>query len=121
MREQNSVYRRYDDAFRRDALALLERTGRCLKAVAEDLGVPHSTLHAWYTLDMAKKGKKGKTAPRSRAAPVSAALRQATETPEEKIARLEHELAALHRKNEELEMDRAILKKAAAFFAKESE
>ena len=120
MRAQKSSYRSYDDAFRRDALSLLERTGRSLKAVSEDLGVPHSTLQAWYTLDMAKRGKKSKTAPR-RAAPVSAVLRQATETPEEKIARLEHELAALRRKNEELEMDRAILKKAAAFFAKESE
>jgi len=120
MREQKSVYRRYDAAFRRDALALLERTGRSLKAVAEDLGVPHSTLHAWYTLEMAKKGKKVGKGPR-KGNPASAALRQATETPEEKIARLEHELVVLRRENDELHMDRAILKKAAAFFAKESE
>ena len=120
MRAQETIYRRYDAAFRRDALALLERTGRSLKAVAEDLGVPHSTLHAWYTLDMAKQGKKLRKAPRT-GRPASAALRQETETAEEKVARLEHEVAALRRENDELKMDRAILKKAAAFFAKESE
>ena len=36
------------------------------------------------------------------------------ETPEEKIARLEKEVASLRKKNDQLEMDRAILKKAAA-------
>jgi transposase-like protein len=39
----------------------------------------------------------------------------------EKIARLEKEVRRLERVKAQLEMDREILKKAAAFFAKESE
>ena len=37
------------------------------------------------------------------------------------LEKVEEENAKLRKKNAELEMDRAILKKAAAFFAKESE
>ena len=42
------------------------------------------------------------------------------ETPEAKLARLEKENGELRRQVLGLEEDRAILKKAAAFFAKES-
>ena len=45
----------------------------------------------------------------------------ADETPEDKVQRLERENAKLLRRVERLEEDRAILKKAAAFFAKENE
>jgi hypothetical protein len=43
------------------------------------------------------------------------------ETPEQRLARLEHENAKLRREIESLKVDREILKKAAAFFVKESE
>jgi transposase len=43
------------------------------------------------------------------------------ETPEDRVHRLERENAKLRKQVERLEEDRAILKKAAAFFAKESE
>lgn len=43
------------------------------------------------------------------------------ETLEQKIARLERENDQLKRTNSQLEMDREILKRAAAFFAKQSE
>lgn len=43
------------------------------------------------------------------------------ETPEQELARLRRELRTLKRENDQLRMDREILKKAAAFFAKESE
>jgi transposase len=111
------VVSRYSETFKEDALAVLERTDRSLAAVARDLGLVPHTLRYWYKqAEMAKKGKKAVT---SRAAlPVRD---PASETPEQKIARLERENAALRKKNAELEMDRAILKKAAAFFAKESE
>ena len=105
----------YDDSFKEDALSLLRRSDRSLKEVAESLDVPKSTLRYWYKADMAKKGRK-------RPAAAKPPQRDRTdETPEEKIARLERENASLRKKNEQLEMDRAILKKAAAFFAKESE
>jgi transposase len=111
--------RRYDETFRQDALALIYRTNRSLPSLAKDLGVPHTTLHNWYRSDMAKKGKGGKKP--SRGVTASAALRHEVETADEKLARLESENAALRRENDDLKMDRAILKKAAAFFAKESE
>jgi transposase len=113
MRVQN--HRRYDDAFRDDALALLERSGRSLNAVAEDIGISYSTLRYWYKAQMAKKGKKP---PRPGAVAV---VDPSKETAEQKVARLERENATLRKQVDELQMDRAILKKAAAFFAKESE
>ena len=110
------THRSFDDSFKADALALLERSGRTLNAVAEDLGMSQSTLRYWYKAAMAKKGKK----PSRQAAKVPV-VDPLKETAEQKLARLERENAALRKRNEELEMDRAILKKAAAFFAKESE
>jgi transposase len=111
--------KKYDLSFQEDALALLDRTDRSIRAVARDLGLPQSTLCAWYNRAVAKK--KGKLSA-SKASPSSE--RMATSDPpsdKERIAQLERELAVLRKKNEQLEMDRAILKKAAAFFAKESE
>jgi transposase len=109
-------HRSYDDSFKADAVALLERSGRSLSSVAQSLGVSYSTLRYWYNGGMAKKGKK----PSRQAAKVPV-VDPLKETTEQKLARLERENAALRKRNEELEMDRAILKKAAAFFAKESE
>jgi transposase len=110
--------KKYDLAFQEDAVALLDRTDRSIREVARDLGLPQSTLYAWYNRAVAKKRKL--SAPQGK--PSSAAM--ATPDPQsdkQRIAQLEHELAELRKKNEQLEMDRAILKKAAAFFAKESE
>lgn len=42
------------------------------------------------------------------------------ETVEKRLARLEAENAALKKENEDLRVDKEILKKAAAFFMKES-
>ena len=103
--------KRYDETFREEALALLKRSDRTLNAVAADLGLNANTLRYWYKADMAKKGKK----------PAGASPKPpASESVDDRLARLERENAALKKKVDELEMDRAILKKAAAFFAKES-
>ena len=104
--------RRYDSAFRSEALALVMKGGRSLSQISRDIGVPMQTLWNWYNADMAKNGKRRVS---------SASAPSAEETAEQKIARLERENAHLRKKNEQLEMDRAILKKAAAFFARESE
>ena len=111
--------RRYDDSFKQGALELLARTDRTMHAVATDLGIERSTLLNWYKkAEMAKKGKL----PQSKRKPSSEAMViPDPQSDKERIAHLERENAALKKKNEELEMDRAILKKAAAFFAKESE
>ena len=110
------VRRLYDPSFQEDALALLERTDRSMKGVARDLGIPFMTLYGWYKRAMAKKGKRSSVP--ATALPIS---NPSAEAPEEKIARLEREVTALRKENDSLKLDRAILKKAAAFFAKESE
>jgi transposase len=106
--------RRYDAAFRAEAVALLDRTDRSVTQVAESLGMPAGTLYRWYDQEMARRRTKPKV--------VTLGVQGAppTETLEEKLARLERENAALRKENEDLRTDKEILKKAAAFFAKES-
>ena len=103
------VKRRYEPAFRQDAIALMESTGRSLSEVASSLGVPQMTMRYWYAEEMKRRGK---AKPGATGFP--------TETPQQKLARLERENAALRKENTELKLDKEILKKAAAFFAKES-
>lgn len=109
------MFRVYTDDFRRDAVRLLDQSERSFAQIASSLGVYEGTLRGWYKeLGMGKRSKKNTTSKAAAAPPGS-------ETLEEKLTRLERENAQLRKKNDELEMDRAILKKAAAFFAKESE
>ena len=112
-----STKRSYDSSFREQAVALLERSGRSLPAVALGLGIPDTTLRYWYKKSMGTKGKKAVVQPPPNV-PVQDPL---AESAEDKLKRLERENAELRQEVEELKMDRAILKKAAAFFAKESE
>jgi transposase len=109
--------RKLSDPFVQDAVALIANTDRTFEDIAEGLGVTPWTLRRWYRESMAKTKKKPKPTQR-REVP---AIITESETPEGKIARLERENAALRKQVDTLEMDRAILKKAAAFFAKESE
>jgi transposase len=104
----------YTEEFRQDAVRLLKTTDRPFKKVAEDLGVSEFTLRQWYKQAVVpKKSRKQRKA--------EAAKFHGEETPEHKLARLERENVALQKENDSLRMDREILKKAAAFFAKESE
>jgi transposase len=116
MRVSRPATRKYDASFREDCLALLRRGDRPTKVLARDLGLPASTLQTWYETSMGKGNRAKKT--KSSALPVGD---PASESPQDKAARLEKENAALRRENDALKLDRAILKKAAAFFAKESE
>ena len=106
---------KYPDGFKADALALMRRGDRSFRQLSADLGVSHWTLRDWYRAEemAGKKGKRPKKVPLEGAA--------AAETPEQKLARLERENTRLRKQVAQLEEDRAILKKAAAFFAKESE
>jgi len=85
-----------DDAFRRESVRLLVTSGRTIKEVADDLGVGVSSLGAW----------KRKFA---RAELMSG--------PHEDV---EKEVLRLRRENELLRAERDLLKKATAFFAKET-
>lgn len=92
--------KRHTDEFKREAVRLMETRGeRSIADVAEGLGVLTNQLYDW----------------RRKYSDVSKAVRdERGETPEEELKRLRREVARLNR-------ERDILKKAAAFFAKESE
>jgi transposase len=91
---------KYDDNFRREAVRLLETRGdRTAGEVAESIGVSESMLWRW------KKKFGGSDKPT---------------TNESGDADSAAELKELRKRIRELEMERDILKKATAFFAKES-
>ena len=90
--------RRFGKEFEEEAVRLVETSGRTQRAVAEDLGIGLSTLRRWID-----KGRE-----RQMEAP-------SLERPED----IADELRRLKRENEVLRQEREILKKAAAFFAKE--
>lgn len=105
---------RYTEEFRRDAIALMRSTDRSFSELASDLGVSSWTLRQWYKgVEVPKKSRKQRKA--------DTAAQPGEESTEQKLARLERENQTLRKENDSLRMDREILKKAAAFFAKESE
>ena len=88
--------RRYSPEFRAEAVKLVKTSGKPMTQIAKELGVPESSLSGWM---------------------------KAAEQVERKDALSEserEELKRLRRENERLQMERDFLKKAAAFFAKES-
>jgi transposase len=87
----------YPPEFRREALELV-RSGRSIRDVAESLGVSAQTLRNWSRQDDVDAG---------RAEGLTTAERE--------------ELGRLRRENRRLQQEREILKKAAAFFARETD
>jgi transposase-like protein len=102
----------YDQAFREDALAYLERSQGTFAAVAASLGIPKHTLYTWYKSDMATKAKKGLGVSKPRAS-------GKPEGDAEKLERLEAENQKLREQVASLEEDKVILKKFAAFSMRE--
>lgn len=91
--------RRYSPEFRSGAIRLVLEDGHSAAKVAADLGVHPSVVAGWVR--QAKIDASGGT--------------DGVLTTSEKA-----ELAALRKENRTLRMERDILKKAAAFFAKEN-
>jgi transposase len=94
--------KRYDDEFKVQAAKLAreaKRSGKGLRAVARELGVHPNTLASWVLSDDMRHAGSGKN---TDGLPP------------------EHELEQLRKENRLLKMEREILKKAAAFFAKET-
>ena len=90
--------KQYTDEFRREAVRLMMTRGdRTIADIASSLGVAENLLHLW-------RKKHPDTA--------EAVRQERGETPEDELKRLRREVAQLKR-------DKEILKKAAAFFAKE--
>jgi transposase len=105
----------FTEEFKQDAVRLMRRSDRSYTQVSADLGISYWTLRNWCKDQGMRKRSKKSSSGKAAAAPVLG------ETLDEKVKRLERENAQLRKEKESLEMDRAILKKAAAFFAKESE
>ena len=92
--------RTFTKQFKTDAVKLVTEQGLKISDAARDLGIDHSVLRRW---------KMTVEAEGSDAFPGKGHM-----TPEKE------ELARLRKENKRLRMERDILKKAAAFFAKES-
>lgn len=90
--------RAYSDEFRLEALKLISEPGVNVAQVARDLGIAESLLYSWRRKYRGQEvsDKGGPTADQKR-------------------------IRELEKENKRLRMEREILKKATAYFAKESE
>lgn len=106
----------YSDEFRRQAVDLYESTpDATLKGIAADLGVARGTLADWV-----KTLGTGLTTASPHAVPVGGGNRERVEAPAVRIARLESENARLRAEKSKVETERDILRKAAKYFAGET-
>jgi transposase len=118
----------YSEEFRRQAVDLYESTpGATLRGIAADLGVVRGTLSEWVRAH--GTGKKtaadGSTVRCEVGASRSTGPHEvdgggAPPTPEQRIARLEAENAALRAQTVKLTTEREILRQAAKYFAGET-
>jgi transposase len=92
--------RRYSDDFRRDAVRLVVDEGYSFRAAAEAVGVAEQSLRKWHN----------KFAPRPKPCGDDASLNE-----------LQAENKRLRKALKRAELEREILKKATAYFAKESQ
>jgi len=93
---------KYSLEFKQDAAKLVLKNGYTRQRAADHLGVSLSAISRWVK---AEKGPEEKTIKNHSALNLSA----------------HDELIHLRKENEQLRMEREILKKAAVFFAKEAE
>ena len=89
--------RKYGPEFRQSAVALVAKQNYTVEQAAESLGISKDTLKYWLKEHRRKHGP----------------LNSAEETD------LQKQVQLLQRENERLRLERDILKKAAAYFARE--
>jgi transposase len=94
---EKAVRRKFTDEFKEGAVKLVTDQGYKISEAARNLGLHPTQLRRWM------KSKSSETTPSTTS-----------------MVQLQAELKQLKRENERLRMEREILKKAAAFFAKES-
>ena len=88
--------KRYTPEFKAEAVRLVQTTDRPITEIAANLGITAKSLHEW--------------------------INELRPEPAERLTEDERgELHTLRRENAQLRMERDILKKATAFFAKQSE
>jgi transposase len=91
--------RPYPEEFRREAVRLVEELGRSIAEAAADLGVSTESIRNWVKQAQADRGER----------------------PEQLTSDERDELRALRRRVRELEQEREILKRATAFFVRETD
>jgi transposase len=96
MTKKNGKQPIFDEAFKREAVRILATSGRTIREVSSDLGIGNSTLGKWKLAFEEAELMAG---------------------PHDDTIK---ELARLRRENELLRVERDLLKKATAFFAKET-
>jgi transposase len=89
--------RRYDPEFREGAVRVVRETGKSIRQVADDLGVNSGTLANWVMKDKIARGER---------------LDPRRVDPER--------LKELERENEELRMERDVLKRSVVLWVKEA-
>ena len=94
------IRRRYTEDFKQEAVRLVRDSARPVAQVARDLGIPENVLYRWRT--------------QHRQATVQGTTCAAQRTEAEELTRLKRELARVTQ-------ERDFLKRAAAFFARESQ
>jgi transposase-like protein len=92
--------RQFTDAFKSEAVRLTRESGRPVAQVARELGIADNLLYRWRG-EQQHVESQGQTRQSMRAG--------------------QDELARLKRENETLKKERDFLKRAAAFFARESQ
>ena len=99
-KKTQSKRRNYTDDFKRNAVNLVVNEGYSFKAAADAVGVSYKSLREWH----------GKFAPQPQPCDENASLQD-----------LQEEVRRLRRELKRAELEREILKKATAYFARESQ
>jgi transposase len=89
--------KRYSESFKAEAVKLVKEQGRSIAQAAKELGISASGLRRWVEADEVENGRR-----------------------EGLTASEKAEIRDLKREVQVLRMEREILKKATAFFAKEN-
>ncbi len=97
---QRRKRRKFSEEYKAETVRLIQTSGKSIGKMALELGIGETALRRWVEQAEVEAGR----------GPAGALKRSERE-----------ELAELRRENQRLRMEREILKKATAFFAKESE
>ena len=98
--EQGRKRRKFSEEYKAETVRLIQRSGKSIGQMALELGIGETALRRW--MDQAEV--------------------EAGRGPEGALQRSERaELVELRRENQRLRLEREILKKATAFFARESQ